>query len=75
MVIIPTDDPRLKLVVIPAELIDSDIQNGSYYNAVANQMSCSGINEADGQALHLYLPAFKSEVSSVSPLTDSIQGL
>ena len=36
MVIVPTDDPRLKLVVIPAELIDSEIQNGSYYSAVAN---------------------------------------
>jgi len=60
MVIVPTDDPRLKLVVIPAELIDSEIQNGSYYSAVASQMAGSGINESDGQEMHLYLPAFKS---------------
>jgi hypothetical protein len=72
MVIIPTDDPRLKLVIIPADLIDGEIQNGSFYNAVANQMANSGINESDGEETHLYMPAFKSEVNSVSPLSDSI---
>ena len=36
MVIIPTDDLRLKLVIIPAELIEAEVQNGSYYSAIAN---------------------------------------
>jgi hypothetical protein len=38
-------------------------------------MASSGINESDGEETHLYMPAFKSEVSSVSPLSESIQGL
>jgi hypothetical protein len=73
LVIVPTDDERLKIVLIPEAMIDS--KAGSLYTKVNTLMQNVAIEETKG-TVHLYVPSFKAEVTNtISPIGESLQNI
>jgi hypothetical protein len=71
VVIVPTDDERLKIVLIPEAMIDS--AGGSLYTKVNTLMQNVKIEETKG-TIHLYVPSFKADVTNtVSPIGEPLQ--
>jgi len=76
LVIVPTDDEALKVVLIPEAMLPTDMSKG-VAQSIHNLMQNVAIRERpEDQMCHLYIPAFKSEViSAESPVVDTLQGI
>jgi len=73
VVIVPTDDERLKIVLIPEAMIDSTTD--LLYKKVNDLMETVRIQEIKG-TMHLYVPSFKAEViDAASPIGCSLENI
>jgi hypothetical protein len=76
LVIVPTDDEALKVVLIPEDMLSGDLSQGAA-QAIHKLMQTVAIRERpEDEMCHVYMPCFKSEVlSAESPVVESLHGI
>jgi hypothetical protein len=71
--VLPTDDERLKIVIIPADTITSAFKDLAPLAQVQEIMANARIDQAFAQkseyeTTHLYIPSFKAKAEGLLPL-------